>query len=57
VLTARGEVAARVEGLDLGADDYLTKPFAFDELLARIPRACALPHRRGRRRCRPAARG
>ena len=36
VLTARGDVAARVEGLDLGADDYLTKPFAFDELLARI---------------------
>ena len=36
VLTARGEVSDRVEGLDLGADDYLTKPFAFDELLARI---------------------
>ena len=36
VLTARGDVADRVEGLDLGADDYLTKPFAFDELLARI---------------------
>lgn len=36
VLTARGEVDDRVEGLDLGADDYLTKPFAFDELLARI---------------------
>ena len=36
VLTARGEVGDRVEGLDLGADDYLVKPFAFDELLARI---------------------
>ena len=36
VLTARGEVGDRVEGLDLGADDYLIKPFAFDELLARI---------------------
>jgi DNA-binding response OmpR family regulator len=36
VLTARGDVSDRVEGLDLGADDYLTKPFAFDELLARI---------------------
>jgi DNA-binding response OmpR family regulator len=36
VLTARGDVTDRVEGLDLGADDYLTKPFAFDELLARI---------------------
>jgi DNA-binding response OmpR family regulator len=36
ILTARGEVPQRVEGLNLGADDYLTKPFAFDELLARI---------------------
>jgi DNA-binding response OmpR family regulator len=36
MLTARAEVADRVEGLDLGATDYLTKPFAFDELLARI---------------------
>lgn len=36
MLTARGEVADRVEGLDGGATDYVTKPFAFDELLARI---------------------
>ncbi len=36
MLTARGEVADRVEGLDSGATDYVTKPFAFDELLARI---------------------
>jgi DNA-binding response OmpR family regulator len=36
ILTAKTDVAERVEGLDLGADDYLTKPFAFDELLARI---------------------
>lgn len=35
-LTARGEVEDRVAGLDAGADDYLTKPFAFSELLARI---------------------
>jgi len=36
VLTARDSVADRVEGLDAGADDYLVKPFALDELLARI---------------------
>ena len=35
-LTAKDTVADRVKGLDLGADDYLVKPFAFDELLARI---------------------
>ena len=36
MLTASGTVADRVEGLGLGADDYLPKPFAFDELLARV---------------------
>jgi DNA-binding response OmpR family regulator len=36
MLTARAEVADRVEGLDRGATDYVTKPFAFEELLARI---------------------
>ncbi len=36
VLTAKGEVADRVEGLDRGATDYMTKPFAFPELLARV---------------------
>jgi DNA-binding response OmpR family regulator len=36
VLTARDEVEDRVRGLDLGADDYLVKPFAFAELVARI---------------------
>jgi two-component system copper resistance phosphate regulon response regulator CusR len=35
-LTARDEVADRVKGLEIGADDYLVKPFAFSELLARI---------------------
>jgi two-component system response regulator PhoP len=36
LLTALGEVQDRVDGLDGGADDYLVKPFAFDELLARV---------------------
>jgi two-component system OmpR family response regulator len=36
ILTARDDIQDRVAGLDAGADDYLVKPFAFDELLARI---------------------
>ena len=36
MLTARDEVADRVAGLDAGADDYVVKPFALDELLARL---------------------
>jgi two-component system response regulator MprA len=36
MLTAKDRISDRVEGLDAGADDYLVKPFAFDELLARI---------------------
>ncbi len=45
-LTARGEVTDRVKGLELGADDYLVKPYAFTELLARVR---ALMRRRGAR--------
>jgi two-component system OmpR family response regulator len=37
MLTARDGVQDRVAGLDVGADDYLTKPFSFDELFARVP--------------------
>ena len=36
MLTARDDVSDRVKGLDAGADDYLTKPFAFEELFARV---------------------
>lgn len=45
MLTAKGQTDDKVEGLDCGADDYLTKPFAFTELLARIRALSRRPKR------------
>ncbi len=49
VLSSRGDEAGKVQALDLGADDYVTKPFGMDELLARM-RAAAAPPAAGARR-------
>ena len=46
MLTAKDDVSDKVMGLDMGADDYVTKPFAIEELLARI-RVCMKKHRVG----------
>jgi DNA-binding response OmpR family regulator len=47
MLTARAQLEDRVEGLDAGADDYLTKPFAFPELLARVRALSRRPPEKG----------
>lgn len=44
MLTAKGQVDDRVEGLNAGADDYLVKPFAFSELVARVHALLRRPH-------------
>jgi len=49
-VTARAEERDRVLGLDLGADDYVTKPFSVAELMARV-RACCAARRRARATC------
>ena len=59
LLTARDAVMDKVSGLDMGADDYITKPFAIEELLARIRAALrkrqAARRQPGRRGCSAAA--
>ncbi|OQA56157.1 MAG: Transcriptional regulatory protein CusR [Candidatus Omnitrophica bacterium ADurb.Bin277] len=44
ILTAKDAVEDKIQGLDVGADDYLTKPFSFDELLARLRALLRRPH-------------
>jgi DNA-binding response OmpR family regulator len=46
LLTARGEIEHKVEGLDMGANDYMVKPFSFEELMARVRAQLRLPGQR-----------
>jgi DNA-binding response OmpR family regulator len=55
VLTARAAIEQRVEGLDLGANDYVTKPFSFAELTARARASAVTRASERRRRWRPAS--
>jgi len=48
ILTAKGQIEDRVRGLDVGADDYLVKPFSLDELLARVRALLRRIHRASR---------
>jgi DNA-binding response OmpR family regulator len=51
ILTAKGQIEDRVRGLDLGADDYLVKPFSMDELLARVRALLRRFERAGKNLC------
>ena len=53
-ITAKGSIRDRVKGLHMGADDYLVKPFAIDELLARVESVLRRYHK-GTVRCSPPA--
>ncbi len=57
IVTARGEEADRVVGLELGADDYVVKPFGLRELIARIRAVTRRSDEPARARCAAAGRG